>query len=163
MRRYRVCAGLVLVMTCLALAEQGRKQAPKQQANKQEQAPVQPELNNVLESKVRAEWDADKKKDKTAFADLVSEDFLGVEADGQGTRTKAQAVVEVERSNVANYAIFGFKVIPLAPDAAFVTYENTMEFPHWAKMRYLRVYISELWMMRRGQWKMRHAQETPVK
>jgi hypothetical protein len=86
MRRYGVCAGLVLVVTCLALAEQGRKQAPKQQ---QEQAPVQPELNNVLELKVRAEWDAYKKKDKTALADLVSDDFVGVEANGQGTRTKA--------------------------------------------------------------------------
>jgi hypothetical protein len=78
MRRYGVCAGLVLVVTCLALAEQGRKQAP-----------VQPELNNVLELKVRAEWDAYKKKDKTALADLVSDDFVGVEANGQGTRTKA--------------------------------------------------------------------------
>jgi len=72
-------------------------------------------------------------------------------------------VIEVERSNVANYAIFGFKGIALGPDAAFVSYENTMEFPHWAKMRFLRVYISELSMMRRGRWKMRHAQETPVK
>jgi hypothetical protein len=86
MRRYGVCAGLVLVVTCLASAEQGRKQAPKQQ---QEQAPVQPGLNNVLELKVRAEWDACKKKDKTALADLVSDDFVGVEADGQGTRTNA--------------------------------------------------------------------------
>ena len=163
MRRYGVCAGLMVLIACLAWAEPGGKQVPKQPGNKPGQTPVQPELNNMFESKVRAEWDAYKNKDKKAFADLVSDDFVGVEADGQGTRTKAQAMVEVERSNVANYALFAVKVIPIGSDAALVNYENTMEFPHWAKMRYLRVYISELWMKRDGQWKMRHAQETAVK
>ena len=163
MRRYGVCAGLMVLIACLAWAEQGGKQAPKQPGNKPERASVQLELNNLFESKVRAEWDAYKKKDKQAFGDLVSDDFVGVESDGQGTRTKAQAMVEVERSNVANYVLFAVKVIPIGSDAAFVDYENTMEFPRWAKVRYLRVYISELWMKRDGQWKMRHAQETPVK
>ena len=163
MWRYVACAGLALMMVCLVLAEQAGKPAPKQQGNKSEQAPVEPQLNQLLEARVRAEWDAYKKKDKKAFGDLVRDDFIGVESDGRGTRTKAQAMVEVERSNVANYALFALRVTAVGSDAAFVTYENTMEFPTWAKMRYLRVYISELWIKKDGQWKMRHAQETPVK
>jgi ketosteroid isomerase-like protein len=163
MRNYGLWAVVGLIMVCLALAEPGGKQPRKRRGNNAAQTPLQPELNDLLESKVRAEWDAYKKKDKRAFADLVTDDFVGVESDGQGTRTKPQAMVEVERSNVANYTLFAFKVVPVGSDAAFVTYENTMEFPHWAKIRFLRVYISELWTRNGGQWKMRHSQETPVK
>jgi hypothetical protein len=54
-------------------------------------------------------------------------------------------------------------VTPLDPNAAFVIYEVTMEFPPKSQVRYSRVYISELWMRRAGQWKIQHYQETNVK
>jgi hypothetical protein len=56
--------------------------------------------------------------------------------DDQGERTKIQAINEVERGNVYNYTLFGLKVMPLGPDAAFVIYEVTMEFPPKAQVRY---------------------------
>jgi hypothetical protein len=55
------------------------------------------------------------------------------------------------------------KLVPLGPDAAFVIYESTMQFPPRAQVRYSRVYITELWMKRGGQWKEVHYQETRVK
>jgi hypothetical protein len=54
-------------------------------------------------------------------------------------------------------------LIPIEPDAAFLTYEVTMQFPAKAQVRYSRVYITELWMKRAGQWKEMHYQETHVK
>jgi hypothetical protein len=54
-------------------------------------------------------------------------------------------------------------VTPLGPEAAFVIYEVTMEFPPKAQVRYLRVYVGELWVKRAGQWKIQHYQETKVK
>ena len=70
---------------------------------------------------------------------------------------------EVAEENVSRYTLWGFKFIPLGPDAAFVIYEVTMEFPPKSVLRYSRVYISELWVKRAGEWKELHYQETHVK
>jgi hypothetical protein len=69
---------------------------------------------------------------------------------------------ELAEQNVFNYTLWGFKVIPLT-DAALVIYESTMQFPPTAQLRYSRVYISELWVKRAGEWKELHYQETHVK
>ena len=57
----------------------------------------------------------------------------------------------------------GSSVIPAGPDAALVIYEVTMQFPPKSVVRYSRVYISEFWVKRGGQWKEVHYQETHVK
>jgi hypothetical protein len=66
-------------------------------------------------------------------------------------------------TNVYNYTLFGFKLIPAGPDAALVIYEVTMQFPPKSVVRYSRVYISALWMKRTGKWQEVHYQETHVK
>ncbi len=121
------------------------------------------ELKDMFEAKVKAEWEALKSKDKKAYAELLADDYEGVEVDGKGERTKLQSVNELTDENVYNYTLWGFKVIPLNPNAALVIYESTMQFPPKAQIRYSRVYISELWMKRDGQWKEVHYQETRVK
>jgi hypothetical protein len=86
-----------------------------------------------------------------------------VEADGRGERNKIQALNEMPEQNVFNYTLWGMKLVPLGPEAAFVIYESTMQFPPKAQVRFSRVYITELWMKRGGQWKEVHYQETHVK
>lgn len=124
---------------------------------------TQSELKAIFEAKVKAEWEALRKKDKKAYGDLLADDFQGVEVDGKGERTRSQAINEVAETNVYNYTLWGFKEIPLGPDAAFVIYEVTMQFPPKSVLRYSRVYISELWVKRGGEWKELHYQETHVK
>jgi uncharacterized protein (TIGR02246 family) len=120
-------------------------------------------LKDMFEANIKAEWEALKNKDKKAYAQLLADDYEGVEVDGKGERTKMQSVNELAAENVYNYTLWGFKVIPLNPNAALVIYESTMQFPPKAQIRYSRVYISELWMKRDGQWKEVHYQETHVK
>lgn len=120
-------------------------------------------LKDIFESKIKAEWDALKAKDKKAYGSLLADDYEGVEADGRGERNKIQAVNEIERGNVHSYTLFGFRVTRLSQDAAFVIYEVTIEFPPKAQVRYLRVYVGELWVKRAGQWQIEHYQETNVK
>jgi hypothetical protein len=120
-------------------------------------------LNDVFQAKIKEEWEALKNKDKKAYAELLADDYQGVEVDGKGERNKLQAINELQVTNVFNYTLWGFKLIPLGPDGAFVTYEVTMQFPPKAQVRYSRVYITELWMKRAGQWKEVHYQETHVK
>jgi len=120
-------------------------------------------MKDMFESKVKVEWEALKRKDKKGYAELLADDYQGVEVDGRGERNKIQAVNELADTNVYNYTLWGFKLIPLGPDAALVIYEVTMQFPPKAQVRYSRVYISELWVKRAGQWKELHYQETHVK
>lgn len=118
---------------------------------------------DMFQAKIKAEWEAIKKRDKKAYADLLADDYQGVEVDGKGERNKTQAVNELDGQNIFDYTLWGFKLIPSGPDAALVIYEVTMQFPPRAQVRYSRVYISELWLKRGDEWKEVHYQETHVK
>ncbi len=120
-------------------------------------------LKDLFDAKIKVEWEAIKNKDKKTYGDLLADDYQGVEVDGRGERTKIQAMNELADTNVFNYTLWGLKVIPLGPDAAFVIYESTIQFPPKSVIRYSRVYIGELWVRRAGQWKEVHYQETHVK
>ena len=120
-------------------------------------------LEKMFEAKIKAEWEAIKKKDKKVYGDLLADDYQGVEVDGKGERTRSQAMIELADSNVANYTLWGFKSVPISSDAVLMIYESTMQFPPKSAVRFSRVYISELWMKRGGDWKIVHYQETHVK
>jgi|SRR5208282_5893095 len=120
-------------------------------------------LKDLFQARIKAEWEAIKNKDKKAYAELLADDYQGVEVDGKGERSKTQALNELAEGNVSNYTLWGYKLIPLGPDAAFVVYEVTLQFPPKSAVRFSRVYITELWVKRAGQWKELHYQETHVK
>jgi Domain of unknown function (DUF4440) len=120
-------------------------------------------LKEMFEAKIKAEWEAIKNKDKKAYGELLAEDYQGVEVDSRGERTKTQAINELANGNISSYTLWGYKFIPLCSDAAFVIYEVTQQFPPKSVLRFSRVYITELWVKRAGQWKELHYQETHVK
>lgn len=152
---------LALLLTCTVFPPRIAAQAA---ASPQTGArPDEAKLATMLESKVQTEWEALKNKEKKTYGALLADDYEGVEVDGRGERTKTQAINEVADGNVYNYTLWGFKLIPLGADAAFLIYEVTLTFPPRSAVRYSRVYISELWVKRSGEWKELHYQETHVK
>jgi hypothetical protein len=166
MREYFVLV-CIMALSVISLAVISRAQQPTmptQFGESTHSGPVStdPKSKEMWESKIKAEWEAIKNKDKKSYADLLADDYQGVEVDGRGERNKVQAINELVADNVFTYTLWGFKLIPLE-DAAFLTYEVTMQFPPKAQVRYSRVYITELWMKRAGQWKEVHYQETHVK
>jgi hypothetical protein len=164
--RMRTCllfTWLPVLLASVCLAQQPGTAIKTAVAGKPKGTAAESDFKNTFESKIKAEWEALKKKDKQAYGDLLAEDYEGVEVDGRGERTKIQSLNELESGNVYNYTLFGLKVIPLGPDAAFLIYEVTMEFPPKAQVRYSRVYVTELWTKRAGQWKELHYQETHVR
>jgi hypothetical protein len=160
MRGYFVFICLFTSLTSAQQATGATKTGASQMSHTES---AESKLKAMFEAKIKSEWDALKHKDKKAYADLLADDYQGVEADGRGERNKIQAVNELANTNVYNYSMFGFKLIPLGPDATLVIYEITMEFPPKAQVRYSRVYISALWVKRAGEWKEVHYQETNVK
>jgi hypothetical protein len=121
------------------------------------------QLRKMWESKIEAEWEAIKNKDRKAYGELLSDDYEGVEIDGKGERNKVHALDELIESNIFNYSLWGFKLVPVGSDAVMLIYEVNMQFPPKSQVRFSRVYISELWLKRAGQWKEVHYQETHVK
>ena len=155
-----VCVSIALGSLCSA--QQAPDKAQRGRKYLASQAP-QSRLKDELEARVKAEWEAIKARDKKAFGELLADDYVAVEVDGQGTRDKLHAINELGISNVRNYTLFRVEVVPLGPNAAFTTYESTMEFFPKAQVRFLRVYVGELWINDGGQWKARHYQETNVR
>ena len=105
---------------------------------------------------------AEEKRPET-YGELLADDYEGVEVDGQGERTKAQAINEVVNGNIYDYTLWGFKLVSSTPDTAFVVFEITMQFPPKSVVHFSRVYIGELWVKRKGEWKELHYQETRIK
>jgi hypothetical protein len=120
-------------------------------------------LRQMWEAKIESEWEAIKNKDRKAYGDLLADDYQGVEIDGRGERNRVHAIDELLESNVFNYSLWGFKLIPAGPDGVLLIYEVNMLFPPKSEVRFSRVYVSELWLKRSGQWKEVHYQETHVK
>ena len=150
-------------LTAVALAQQPTTPVKSVETQPSTSVSADSGLRDLFDAKIKVEWEALKHKDKKAYAELLAEDYQGVEIDGKGERTKIQALNELAEANVFNYTLWGLKVIPLCPDAAFLTYESTMQFPPKSVIRFSRVYITELWVKRAGQWRELHYQETHVK
>jgi len=163
--RVRILLVLVAMSFCTAhsLAQQPATKNKTVEAGNREAPAAESNLNDFFQAKIKAEWEALKNKDKQSYGALLADDYQGVEVDGRGERNKIQAINEVADGNVYNYTLWGFKLIPLGPDTAFLIYEVTLQFPPRSSVRYSRVYITELWVKRGGEWKELHYQETHVK
>jgi hypothetical protein len=125
-------------------------------------ASAKPRLEEV-EAKVHEEWEAFKNKDRQKYADLLTDDYEGVEDDTEGTRNKWHMLRELDHSVVTDYKLARFHVTPLGPETALATYEVFMKFPSYATRKYNKVYISEVWATVDGTWKVAHSQETKMK
>jgi hypothetical protein len=159
--RVRFVFVCVCFLISFALAQ--KAVTPKPGDTQESNIAADAKLKDMFEAKIKTEWEALKNKDRKAYAELLADDYQGVEADGKGERNKIQTLNELADENVYNYTLWGYKFIPLQPDAAFVIYEVTTEFPPKSHVRFSRLYITELWVKRFGQWKEVHYQETPVK
>jgi len=121
------------------------------------------ELTNLFDAKIKAEWEAIKNRDQKAYGELLTDDFVGVEADGGGERYKWKALSELQESAVTDYTLSFLKVTSPCPDAAFVRYEVFVKFPPKSAVRFEKILVGEVWVKRAGQWKELHYQETRVK
>jgi ketosteroid isomerase-like protein len=162
MRTWMLCSCVVLALPGIALAQPPAAPEKKPADTSNASAP-RSKLADLLEAKVRAAWTTFQKKDKDGYAKFLTDDFQAVEADGEGERPKLHVLREVEHCMYTDYLLQFFQVQPIGPDAAFVTYESSMQFPKGSALRFRRVFIGELWTKRSGDWKMMRYQETLVR
>jgi uncharacterized protein (TIGR02246 family) len=163
MRNWILGSCIALALPCVAVAQQPAAADKASASTTSKNTTAQPKLADLLEAKVRAAWDAFKKKDKNAYGEFLTDDFQAVESDGEGERTKLHVLREVEHCMYTDYTLQMFQVQPLGPEYAFVTYESSMQFPRTSTLHFRRVFVGELWTQRDGKWKMMRYQETLVR
>jgi ketosteroid isomerase-like protein len=157
------CAYICLLLPWATLGHQATTSGGGSGSSQSAKPPAQSEVASLLESKIRASWEAFKKRDKKAYGEFLTDDYVAVEADGEGARNKMHMLRESESSMMTEYALSFFKVTPFSPDAAFVRYEAFFRFPPKSAFPFEKVYVGEVWVKRDGQWKSLHYQETRVK
>ncbi|MGB9432558.1 MAG: nuclear transport factor 2 family protein [Candidatus Acidiferrum sp.] len=150
------CVAVLLGTLVLGPQPQGGSSEPSKSSD-------QVELTNMFDAKIKAEWEAIKKRDQKAYGEFLTDDFIGVEADREGERYKWKAQMELQDSAVTDYQLSFLKVTPLCSEAAFVRYEVFINFPPKSVVRFEKLLIGEVWVKRDGQWKVMHYQETKVK
>jgi hypothetical protein len=158
MRHLFVGAWALVVCQFVAFAQQA---PPK--SSEPAMTPAQAEFSNVLDERIKGEWEAIKHKDQKAYAEFLTDDFIAVETDGNGERYKWKALSELQISAVTDYTLSFLKVTPLCADAAFVRYEVFVRFPPKSLVKFEKLLVGEVWVKRDGAWKSMHYQETRVK
>lgn len=161
--RRLAAAPAVLFLASFACAQKPPTTPPAQPEPKQSVPTADAKVSALLESKVKQEWEAFRTQNKKQYADLLTDDFLAVEADREGARPKGQAVAEIEKGLVSNYTLFNFKAFALCDTSAFVRYEVTIQFQQKLHGRLARIYVTEIWLKQGNEWKCWHYQETSVK
>jgi hypothetical protein len=164
MRNHFIGACAALLMAFSALGQQPAATKPTPAAAKQSaNTAAQTELNDLLQANIRAMWAAFRDKKKQVYADYLWDDYQAVEDDGDGERNKVRALRGVDQSVVTNYTLQLFRVDPISPEAALVTYENVIQFPRGSGVPFEKIFVSEIWVKRHGEWRAWRYQATRVK
>lgn len=158
MRTLFAWAYAAFVLGCFVFGQQSRGET-----SQSTKSTAQADLTNLLDAKIKAEWQAIKNKDQKAYGEFLTDDYVAVEADGGGERYKWKTLSELQQSTVADYTLSFLKVTTLCSDAAFVRYEVFIRFPPKSAVPFEKILVGEVWVNRDGQWKNLHYQETRVK
>ena len=148
----RTCLAFMLVLN-LALSGLAQ-QAPRE---------GRPGLAVALEIKIRQAWQAWKDKKKDAFAAILTDEVIEVEADGKGPRGKQATLADLQSMNMQNFTLGDFKFTPLGDTAALETYKAVVDLTAEGKQMHFTLAVAEVWVKRGNDWKLLHYQETEMK
>ena len=158
MRNYFAGACAAFVLGSLVFGQQ-----PQSGSSPSRKPTADTDLTSLLDAKIKAEWQAIKNKDQKAYGELLTDDYVAVEADGGGERYKWKVLSELKESSVSDYTLSILKVTSLCADVALVRYEVFIKFPPKSIVRFEKILVGEVWVKHDGQWKALHYQETRVK
>ena len=113
-------------------------------------------------AKEKAAWDAIKKKDYTAFGDLLTTDYIEVTDDG--VYDKAGITADVKDFDLSDATFTDWKMIPIDNDAVILTYQTTLKATYKGQEVPPGPYRSAAaWVNRDGKWLAFYYQQTVIK
>lgn len=110
-----------------------------------------PSVEELLIGYEKQTWVLYGKKDTKALAELASDDFYDIYADGTVV-DKKQWLADMGDITVESYSLSDFKVIPLSDDAAVVVYQAQAQGAFKDRKISSRVAVTSAWARRGGRW-----------
>jgi hypothetical protein len=122
-------------------------------------AQTKPTADDLIVEKSRATWEAYKKRDKAAMAELTAKEYASNSVTGPSTLQ--QDLDTIDKLTIEAYTIDEPKVTWINKDVAILRYKAQLKGSYDGKP-FVPVYATEVWVNRAGKWQIFSYQETPI-
>jgi ketosteroid isomerase-like protein len=119
------------------------------------------DLQQQIVAKEREELDALKNGDIAAFANLIADEAVFLNA--RGPSPKVDVVKHIADFKLLDYAIEDVRFVPVGPKTGLIVYRLTQKGSSNGHEFAGKANISALWTEREGKWVCLFSQETPTK
>lgn len=117
-------------------------------------------LTGIIIDLEKKEWEAAKRKDKYALADLMAEDYT--EVNEFGRRNKKETLESVENLTLADYAITDIAVARIDKYVTIMRYRIKSKGVYRNRAFASDDYAASFWVRRGEKWLRVYCQETPA-
>lgn len=118
-------------------------------------------LQDEIVAQERAELDSLKTGDMAAFAGLLADDAVFVDA--SGSAGKDDIVNHTQGFRLHDYTMSDIRFVPISPDSGLIVYQIAESGFSRGKEFSTKVNVSAVWMKRSGRWFCIFSQETAAK
>jgi hypothetical protein len=119
------------------------------------------EQDSLLVQRERAQWDALKARDTTAFARLMGGDLVDIDVSGIKRTSPASTARYVLGCQTASYALSDVRIARVS-GSAVVTYKATVEATCWGQKAPSPLYVMTVYNQRGDAWVPVAHSETPA-
>lgn len=122
------------------------------------------DLTEAISARLVAQWDGWKNQDAASNNAIIADDFTSFWPDGSRHTGKPTAQ-QMSEQPIAGYKLSEFRVVPVAADAALVTYFAEVKIPgtNVEHQKEFQMAVGEVWVKRNGQWLIRGYSGTLMK
>jgi hypothetical protein len=118
-------------------------------------------MQQRIVAKESEELDALKNGDLNAFASLLADEAVFLNA--RGPSTKADVIKHIAEFKLLEYSMQDVKFVPVSRNSGLIAYKLTEKGVSHGKEFTDQVYVSALWTEREGKWVCLFSQETEAK
>jgi hypothetical protein len=126
----------------------------------QEKAPPKGDLKSSLVELEKKSWDAWQKRDGKFYQRFLSDDHVEVGGSGRSTKKEVADFVGSPACMVKSYAVRDFELTRFNENTALLTYHAEQDTTCHGKQVTSPVWVSSLYVKRRGQWQNALYQQT---
>jgi len=156
MRKSRAWKGVSLILWTAVVGS-----LQPQKAGQSERGAERATLREQIVAQERAELDSLKRGDLTAFAALLADDAVFVDA--HGAAGKAEVVKHTAGFRLHEYSMTDVKFVPLSSDSGLVIYTISETGNSHGVEFAAKVHVSAVWLKRDGRWMCVFSQETAAR
>jgi ketosteroid isomerase-like protein len=120
-----------------------------------------PTFEAAISERIDRIWQSYRRGDIDAHNALLADDYTAIFPDGS-LHLRKPTLEEIRASPMATFALSEVRVVQVTADTALASYIADVEGPLEGKTVHIRWRVGEFWVKRRGEWKCRSYQPTPI-